>query len=166
VIVAGRIFKDRDRVLFTPYLERRLSRRFNVGDGAESALRLPDEAPVRYAWSMPAIVIWVARESDGVSFALDREGRERLGKTGTKAWPRLFLGWDTKEDYESIHGDITDQIVMLLTGMTLTKLKEFGGVVFRDRTAGREKILSGPSSVFSWPVKAVAKRSPSHPKTA
>jgi hypothetical protein len=112
------------------------------------------------------IVIWVARESDGVSFALDPKDRARLGATAAKAWPRLFVGWDTKEDYESIHGDITDQIVMVLTGLTHAKLKALGGVVFRDRTAGRAKILPGPQPVFSWPVKAAARRSPSSSKSA
>jgi hypothetical protein len=130
---------------------------------------MPGESLVRYASLMPGpkpIVIWVARESDGVSFALDREARIRLGTTGAKAWPRLFVGWDTKDDYDSIHGDITDQVVMLLTGMPLAKLKGYGGVVFKDRTTGRGKILPRDASVFSWPVKAAAKRSPSSSKTA
>jgi hypothetical protein len=112
------------------------------------------------------IVIWVARESDGVSFALDRAGRVRLGEPATRSWPRLFVGWDTKADYETIHGDITDQIAMVLTGLPLEKLKGLGGIIFKDRGSGRERILPKPVSAFVWPVKAASRRSPSSSKTA
>jgi hypothetical protein len=122
------------------------------------------------AASQKPVVIWVARESDGVSFALDRESRVRLGAAGSKAWSRVFVGWDTKEDYESIHGDITNQVVTLLTGTTIAKLKPLGGVLFKDRSVGRQKILPKPASAFLWPVKTsvkgAAKRSPSSSKTA
>ncbi len=78
---------------------------------------------------------------DGETFALEPQSRERLeAEFGTVArlHSRVFIGHETRADFETIHSSIVPQVVQLLTGLSLERLQPVGGVVFRDPTTDRE----------------------------
>lgn len=87
------------------------------------------------------IVIYRSVTRDGETFALDAASRDRLSQHFgelARFHSRVFIGNETRADYEAIHASIVPQVVQLLTGLALDRLQELGGVVFRDPVTERE----------------------------
>ena len=81
-----------------------------------------------------AIEIIANPQSDGCNFELHplskRKLRERYPQIS--AAPSVFIGFDTRDHFESIHGKMWNQVVSLLTGITSKRLKGLGGVYVFD----------------------------------
>ena len=86
------------------------------------------------------IVILAGLQTDGTTYRLHPVSRERLRvafPTIAQA-PSVFVGFDTQADFESLHGPMWGQIAMLLTGLSLQRLREMGRVIVREPATGRE----------------------------
>ena len=85
-------------------------------------------------------IILVGLQADGTTYSLHPAFRRRLLEAypTVRPAPSVFVGSDTKVDFESLHGPMWKQIAILLTGLSLEKLTEFGQVIVRDPMSGRE----------------------------
>lgn len=88
------------------------------------------------------IIVYVGSSLDGTSFALDPVSQQRVREAfpGVSVSTRnIFIGHDTREDFEHSVGRFEDQIAMLLTGVSAARLSErFPFVSFRDPQSDRE----------------------------
>jgi len=81
------------------------------------------------------IVIYRSVNRDGQTFGLAPRSRNRLrDQFGDRLHlhPRVFIAHETKADYDSMYGDLANQIALFLTGLSLERLKDLGGVSFVD----------------------------------
>lgn len=80
-----------------------------------------------------AIVIHIGGKSDGYAYELRPDSRERVAAEPKAQLVRMvFIGFDTKEDFETIHGPIEWQVATLLTGLSKADLVRLGGVRLYD----------------------------------
>lgn len=87
------------------------------------------------------IVIHRSVDREGATYALDWRSADRLrARFGTEVHvrPRVFIAHETREDYESVQGNLAGQIVQLLTGVSEARLAPLGGVTFRDPVTEQE----------------------------
>ena len=96
----------------------------------------------RTAPTSDPIVVYVGSSLDGTSFALDPLSQQRIREAfpGVSVSTRnVFIGHDTREDFEHSIGRFEDQIAMLLTGVSADRLSQkFPFVSFRDPRSERE----------------------------
>ncbi len=94
--------------------------------------------------STEPLVIEVVSETDGYAYQLDPDSRLRIRKNVPNVSPagRLFVGYDTKNDFEKIHGDMGLQIARLLTGLPQEQMEKLGGIEFFDVKNDRRVRLS------------------------
>jgi hypothetical protein len=81
------------------------------------------------------LVIYRSVDREGATFALDPRSRDRINERfaeGAHVRSRVFIAHETREDYESLRGDLGEHITILLTGLAPSRLQELGGVVFMD----------------------------------
>jgi len=52
--------------------------------------------------------------------------------------PSVYVGYDTKEDFEAVHGPLWKQVVLMLTGISSTQLNQAGYEVYDPMN---EKVL-------------------------
>jgi hypothetical protein len=89
------------------------------------------------------LVVYRSVNRDGETYALEPRSLERLRQAFGDAVhprPRVFLAHETRADYDHVHGDVAGQIIQLLTGFAEERLRDLGGVKFRDPVT--EKDLS------------------------
>lgn len=87
------------------------------------------------------IIILAGLQRDGTAYQLDPLSKERLAARypGVSPAPRLFVGYDTRSEFESLHGPMWPQIVSLLTGVSIDRLtRDLGRVVIQVPRSGRE----------------------------
>jgi len=86
------------------------------------------------------IIIVAGEQADGTTYQLHPLSRARIEARfpGTRLLRSLFVGLDTQTDYTDMHGPMWEQIVLLLTGLTLARVHELGDVVIRFPASGRE----------------------------
>jgi hypothetical protein len=90
------------------------------------------------------IIIYRSVNRNGQTFALDPLSRKRLrGRFGDSVhlYPRVFIAHEALDNHEQLHADLATQVVQLLTGMSESKLADFGGVSFRDPVTDQELAL-------------------------
>jgi hypothetical protein len=91
------------------------------------------------------IVIYRSVNRDGETFALAPGSLQRLqANFGALLHfrSRVFIGHETRADFEAVHRSIVPQVVQLLTGLSEERLAPLGGVVFRDPATDRDIPLS------------------------
>ncbi|MBI5513506.1 MAG: hypothetical protein HY909_07030 [Deltaproteobacteria bacterium] len=82
---------------------------------------------------MEPVFIFLGVQSDGVTYQLDTASRDRLRAVpGARPVDRVFIAYDTKGEYERQHGPFDHQAVQLLTGLSMERLAELGGVELYD----------------------------------
>ncbi len=82
----------------------------------------------------PPLIILVGLQADGATYALEPRSRQRIQEAfpGVPVAPSVFVGYKTREEFEALHGPMWRQIVILLTGVTLERLREtLGEVIVR-----------------------------------
>lgn len=78
----------------------------------------------------PQFTILAGKQSDGVTYQLHPATLKQLHDLFphvTQA-PSVFVGYETKSDFERVHGAMWNQIVTMLTGVGLERLKPHGSV--------------------------------------
>jgi hypothetical protein len=100
----------------------------------------PSEGP------LGPVEITVGQQSDGWTFALHPLSRQMIQNVfpGCCRTSSVFIRTETRQDFQTTQGDLADlaeQVVIILTGLTLEKIKEtFGGYRVYDPVAKRELV--------------------------
>jgi hypothetical protein len=53
--------------------------------------------------------------------------------------PGVFVGYDTRAEFEELHGPMWKQIAMMLTGLTWEQIESMGGVRIYDPALGESR---------------------------
>lgn len=83
---------------------------------------------------MKKLTVLVGKQKDGYVFRLKPSSKRELlqEKDLQDTVSSVFISYDTKHDFEQIHGQVWDQVITLLTSMSLKKLNQVGGFVVVD----------------------------------
>jgi hypothetical protein len=84
------------------------------------------------------IRIDVGKQADGCAYELHPSSKAFLARTHgeVRPAPTLFVGYETRDDFEAVHGPMWKQIAMILTGLPWSQLKKLG-VEFFDPAEGK-----------------------------
>lgn len=90
------------------------------------------------------LVIYVAKEFDGFTYALDPDSEDRIRATNSdkKSFPRIFMSQDVKEDFKTLMAPIAPALLQLLTGLSADVIQALGGAAFLDPKTDR--------ALFTW----------------
>ena len=93
------------------------------------------------------VEIDVGRQRDGWTFQLSPKAKQILrGKVPEPVLKTsVFVGYDTKSDFEFFHGPVWEHVAMLLTRLSPDQLAQLGGYFFVDRSGNDEILFSQPS---------------------
>ena len=88
---------------------------------------------------MAALVINVGRSFDGWVFELEPRSRQKVQAAYPPITPvgRVAIGYETRSDFEQVHGPIWNQVAILLTGLSPQRLSKIGDCRFVDAMTGR-----------------------------
>jgi hypothetical protein len=91
------------------------------------------------------IVIMAGLQRDGTTYQLHPTSIKRLEAAfpDVRHVPKVFVGYDSQADFESLHRKMWHQIVVLLTGVSLDRLHGLGGAVVRIPGTGEEHVVCG-----------------------
>jgi hypothetical protein len=83
---------------------------------------------------MEKLLVLVSTDPDGIVFELDADARKAIRGIGGRVKParKLFVSYDTHDDFRRSHGPVFDHVALVLTGLPTEKLGELGGVRFID----------------------------------
>lgn len=79
-----------------------------------------------------SLTIFVGYQDNGAIYQFDPLSRDKI----LQAFPTvhqaktIFIGFDTKDDFEKQHGPIWKQIILLLSGVSTSKLIEQFGAIY------------------------------------
>ena len=99
-------------------------------DGSEFSLR-----DVVDAKEMSKVIIYATKQIDGYTCGLAPKSKAVIkSQIPQHSVPvaSVFISYENKSNFEIIHGSIWEHIAELLTGLSVEKLQELGGVVFVD----------------------------------
>jgi hypothetical protein len=125
-----------------------------TGDGAWEVVEVNGPAS---EGPLGPVEISVGLQRDGLAFALHPLSRQVLRKLfpGSCRADTVFVGAETPEDLEALQAglpDLSQQVAVLLTGLSLDKLaKTFGGYRVYDARAKKELAASGPVAYGGGP---------------
>ena len=87
-----------------------------------------------------AILINIGQQSDGCVYELHRHSRRDLRTKfpSARAAPSVFIGYNTRDEFESLHGPMWLQVAQMLTGLGPSQIKKLGGAQIYDPVAKRE----------------------------
>ncbi len=75
---------------------------------------------------------------DGYTFALHPKTVAFLKERGLSVpLARLSVGFDTKSEFERMHGPVWEHIEQILTGLSLEEIKKLGAVEFIDAVTNK-----------------------------
>jgi hypothetical protein len=93
-------------------------------DGVEASRREPEHQN---------LVVLVTKESDGYTFKLHPLSARRLLKAAPgKLLPTISVAYDVRSDFERIRGSIFEELVPVLTRLSLEDVRSSGGIQFVD----------------------------------
>lgn len=86
------------------------------------------------------IKISVGRQGDGGVYELHPLSEMKLMREhpDVRRVPSVFVGYRSKDEFESLHGPLWPQIAMMLTGLSWEQLQQMGGVTIEDVVNGRD----------------------------
>ncbi len=90
------------------------------------------------------IIIEYGLQGDGVTYRLEAGSRRRIAGAFQGVHPsrhNVFVGYDTREDFENVHGPIWRQIAIILTGLSWEQIQKLGGARLLDPVSGAEQSL-------------------------
>lgn len=90
---------------------------------------------------MSPLVIHIGRQSDGCAYELNPRSRVEILRRfpGVRSVPGVFVGYDTRAEFEELHGPMWKQIAMMLTGLTWEQIESMGGVRIYDPALGESR---------------------------
>jgi hypothetical protein len=80
------------------------------------------------------LVIYVGRQATGCAYELGPLSRKRIKEIfpQTPSAPKVFVGYETKQDFERIHGPLWEHVAIILTGLTPDQIDRLGGIRLYD----------------------------------
>lgn len=83
------------------------------------------------------LVIYVGRQATGCTYQMGPISRRRIREAfpDARIAPSVFVGYETKQDFEKAHGPIWDQLAIILTGLTREQIDKLGGIRIYDPVA-------------------------------
>jgi|HubBroStandDraft_2_1064218.scaffolds.fasta_scaffold159789_1 hypothetical protein len=83
---------------------------------------------------MSTLQIDIGRQSDGCVYMLHPRAARALQERfpGVHRVPSVFIGYDARADFETMHGPLWKQIATILTGLTWEQIEGMGGVTLYD----------------------------------
>ena len=82
---------------------------------------------------MSEVTIYVTQQLDGFTCALDPWSRMLLEIHNLDVFPgRIFVSYNSKKDFEPIHGSIWKHLVEILTGYSASYIQASSGIIFVD----------------------------------
>lgn len=81
------------------------------------------------------LLIYVSRDSQGVTFGIDLPSRERLRAAlpaNMHVWPLVFIAHEKRGEFEQLPTALLEQVVTLLTGLSPEQARKFDGIEFMD----------------------------------
>lgn len=86
------------------------------------------------------IQINIGKQSDGCVYELHpRSMLDLKDKFPTvRAAPSVFIGYNTQDEFEALHGPMWLQIAQMLTGLGPSQIKKLGGAQIYDPVERRE----------------------------
>lgn len=108
---------------------KRAARDHTVGVTQSSEIQADELAP---------LVVAVSDDRSGTTFSLALAARRALeGRYHVHPSPRLFVGHETRSEFENVHGPMLRQILLILTGLSEQQLRELGRAEFREAVSER-----------------------------
>jgi hypothetical protein len=86
------------------------------------------------------IIVAVGFQTEGATYRLHPTSAARIRQTfpGVRVAPSVYVGYTTREEFESLHGPMWPQIVILLTGVDANTIQErFPRLLLWDPATGR-----------------------------
>jgi hypothetical protein len=89
--------------------------------------------------AMGKMTLLVGQQKDGYVFRLKPSSKKDLlqERDSPDLVSSVFISYDTKHDFEQIHGPVWDHIISLLTGLSLNDLNRVGGFAVVDPGTGQ-----------------------------
>jgi hypothetical protein len=86
------------------------------------------------------ITIQVGQQIDGYTFRLQPKSRQWIIQNFSEVHPvaSVFISFDNRKNFEEVHGSIWHQIITLLTGLSIEKIREIGGFSIIESKTGKE----------------------------
>jgi hypothetical protein len=80
------------------------------------------------------IFVWVGRDRNGATFALDPASQRRVLQAypGARVWPRLSLGQQRDGDFAQLDEAVQARVLTLLMSLDEAKLATLGPILFMD----------------------------------
>ena len=96
---------------------------------------------------MSTIIVEIGKQMDGATFQLSPQTRTALAtQTGRQLLTSsIFVSYDTKRDFEAMHGPFWSHIVALLTGMSEDQIRKMGGFSVVSPTDDQVLFESSPN---------------------
>lgn len=89
------------------------------------------------------LTIFVGYQNNGATYQFDPISREKIQETfpSSQQAKTIFVGFDTKDDFEKQHGPIWKQIILLLSGVSASELIEKFGTIYIKIPWTKEEFL-------------------------
>ncbi len=102
----------------------------------------PGAAKQKHSAKPEHLVIWVGRQLEGCTYELEPHTRRWLAQKFPRVTPArsVSVAFDTKVQAERMFGPLSDQMVLVLTGLDRAQVDELGGYVIVDPVS--DKLLS------------------------
>jgi hypothetical protein len=77
------------------------------------------------------VIVTVGLQAEGATYSLHPQSAARIREAfpGVPSAPVVYLGYTTKGDFEQVHGPLWPQVLTLLTGVGLDRLRQLGRVI-------------------------------------
>lgn len=88
-----------------------------------------------------AVIVAVGFQGDGATYRLHPTSAMRVQKAfpGVRVAPSVYVGYASRDEFEALHGPMWPQIVILLTGVDVARLKErFEHITLWDPASGKQ----------------------------
>lgn len=88
---------------------------------------------------MGTLLIRVTKDPDGLVFVMDGKSRQVVSDLikPLRIPRKLFISYESEQDFGDHHGPFYDQAALLLTGLSRAQLAELGGAQFVDALTDR-----------------------------
>ncbi|HRI64734.1 MAG TPA: hypothetical protein PK156_10845 [Polyangium sp.] len=86
------------------------------------------------------ILINIGKQGDGCVYELHPLSRRDLKAKypDVRPAPSVFIGYNTRDEFESLHGPMWSQVAQMLTGLGPSQIRKLGGAQIYDPVAERE----------------------------
>ena len=100
------------------------------------------------------LLIRVGLNAGGSTYALDplSEDRVREAFPEVRGLPKVFFGYNTPGEFDTLHRPLWPQAAQLLTGLAMEQIEQLGGLKFSDAKT--------EATIWAWPFDGAKKTAP------